>query len=166
MVGGTAGAGTLFRSNHDETSRGELLIALIPHIVRAPEFTEVNLRGISAGNDANVKLNYSPKPEPAGQLRPLRKPLRPSRRSGREPAKPAEPVQPRLIFSPATASVQLNAPVTVQLVLENVSDLYTAPMKLKFDPKILRLTSVRAGQLLSARRTEDQLYREHDERYR
>jgi general secretion pathway protein D len=46
--------------------------------------------------------------------------------------------------------VQLNAPITVQLVLENVSDLYTAPMKLKFDPKILRLTNVRAGQLLSA----------------
>ena len=41
------------------------MIALIPHIVRAPEFTEVNLRGIAAGNDANVKLNFSPKPEPA-----------------------------------------------------------------------------------------------------
>jgi general secretion pathway protein D len=38
----------------------------------------------------------------------------------------------------------------VQLVLENVSDLYTAPVKLKFDPKILRLTSIKAGQLMSA----------------
>jgi general secretion pathway protein D len=142
--------GRFFGSNHDETSRGELLIALIPHIVRAPEFTDVNIRAVSAGNDANVKLNYSPRPEPPPAAQAAPEAAAPKPVPGAEQAKPAEQVQPRLIFSPATASVQLNAPITVQLVLENVSDLYTAPMKLKFDPKILRLTNVRAGQLLSA----------------
>ena len=127
-----------------ENCRGELLIALIPHIVRAPEFNEVNLRGISAGNDANVKLNYLAEIRSGKRLRPGDSGScgpKPAPRT--EPAKPAEPVQPRLLFNPATATVQLNAPVTVQLVLENVSDLYMAPMKLKFDPKVLRLTSVR-----------------------
>jgi general secretion pathway protein D len=145
--------GRFFGSNHTESARGELLIALIPHIVRAPEFTEVNLRGISAGNDANVKLNYSPKPEAATTApasTPAPEAAAPTPAPATEPAKPAEPVQPRLIFNPATATVQLNAPVTVQLVLENVSDLYMAPVKLKFDPKVLRLTNVRPGQLMSA----------------
>ena len=145
--------GRFFGSNHTENSRGELLIALIPHIVRAPEFTEVNLRAIAAGNDANVKLNYSPKPEPAATAPatpPAPEAAAPTPAPGIEPAKPTEPVQPRLIFNPGTATVQLNSPVTVQLVLENVSDLYTAPVKLKFDPKILRLTSIKPGQLMSA----------------
>ena len=49
-----------FSSEHVEHQDIELLIALIPHIVRAPEYTEVNLRGVSAGSDAVVKLTYAP----------------------------------------------------------------------------------------------------------
>ncbi len=49
-----------FSSEHVEHQDIELLIALIPHIVRAPEFNEVNLRGVSAGSDAVVKLTYAP----------------------------------------------------------------------------------------------------------
>ncbi len=52
--------GWLFGSEHVEKDRGELLIALIPHVIRAPEFTDVNLRAVAAGNDQNVKLNYRP----------------------------------------------------------------------------------------------------------
>jgi general secretion pathway protein D len=145
--------GRFFGSEHVEKSRGELLIALIPHVVRAPEYTEVNMRGIAAGNDANVKLNYSPRPQPPAPTPAVPKtpapqpaPVAPAT----EPAKPVGPVQPRLIFNPATATVQLNAPVQVQLVLENVNELNAAPVKLKFDPKVLRLTSVQPGPLMSA----------------
>ncbi len=55
---------------------------------------------------------------------------------------------PRLTFNAATATVQLNTPVTVQVMLENVKELYTAPMKIKFDPKVLRLTSIKPGPLM------------------
>jgi general secretion pathway protein D len=43
----------------------------------------------------------------------------------------------------------LSSPVTVQLMLENVTDLSAAPVRIKFDPKVLRLTSVRPGSLMS-----------------
>ena len=149
--------GRFFSTEHKESARGELLIALVPHVVRAPEYNEVNLRTIAAGSDQNVKLSYTPRPvaptatpeatapvtaPPAATTTPVAPPAA-------EPAKPTEPAQPRLIFNPPTASVQLNTPVQVQLVLENVADLYTAPVKLKFDPKILRLTSIRPGPLMS-----------------
>jgi general secretion pathway protein D len=146
--------GRFFSTEHKDTARGELLIALIPHIVRAPEYTESNLKGIAAGSDQNVKLSYAPRvaalpptaPEtPAASAPPVTAPA-----AAAQPGTPTEPVQPRLIFNPATANVQLNAPIQVQLVLENVNDLYTAPVKLKFDPKILRLTSIRPGPLMSA----------------
>ncbi|HYP07213.1 MAG TPA: cohesin domain-containing protein [Bryobacteraceae bacterium] len=148
--------GRFFSTEHKEQARGELLIALIPHVVRAPEYTDANLTGIAAGSDQNVKLSYRPRPmpvatpEPAAQTPPATAAPAAPVAPAAQPAKAAEPVQPRLIFNPATANVQVNAPVEVQLVLENVTDLYTAPVKLKFDPKILRLTSIRPGPMMSA----------------
>jgi hypothetical protein len=43
----------------------------------------------------------------------------------------------------------LNSPVSVQLMLENVSDLSAAPVRIKYDPKVLKLTSIRPGSLMS-----------------
>ena len=54
----------------------------------------------------------------------------------------------RVMFTPAEASVQLNQPVTVSLVVENAADLFAAPLTIKFDPKILRLNDVVQGNLL------------------
>ena len=138
--------GRLFGSEHKEKNRGELLIALIPHVSARRSSTNANLEGIAAGNDQNVKLNYTPRPEPPPAPVATPEPL-PLPADGSETA--AAAVQPRLIFNPAIATMQLNSPVTVQLMLENVNDLYTAPMKLKFDPKILRLTSIKPGPLMA-----------------
>ena len=38
------------------------MIALVPHIVRTPDYSAENLRGIYAGTDQVVKINYAPKP--------------------------------------------------------------------------------------------------------
>ncbi|MCX6597493.1 MAG: cohesin domain-containing protein [Acidobacteria bacterium] len=58
------GFGLLFGSQGSDRSESELLIALVPRIVRSADITEVNLRGVAAGNDQNVKLTYGPRPEP------------------------------------------------------------------------------------------------------
>jgi general secretion pathway protein D len=57
----------LFGNDHTEKSRSDLLIALIPHIVRTPDYTAENLRGIYVGTDQVVKINYAPKPAPFGR---------------------------------------------------------------------------------------------------
>jgi general secretion pathway protein D len=120
-------------------------------VVRAPEYNEVNLRGISAGSDQNVKLSYTPRPVVTPTPEPPPTAVAPPTAAPAvDPAKSTEPVLPRLVFSPATANVPINTPIEVQLVLENVAELYTAPLKLKFDPKVLRLTSIRPGPLMSA----------------
>jgi general secretion pathway protein D len=54
---------TLFGSDHTDKVRAELMIALVPHIVRTPGYTAENLRGIYAGTDQVVKINYAPKDE-------------------------------------------------------------------------------------------------------
>jgi len=60
---------TLFGSDHTDKIRAELMIALVPHIVRTPGYTAENLRGIYAGTDQVVKINYAPKDEgPIGSI--------------------------------------------------------------------------------------------------
>src|ERR1035438_5091250 len=50
--------GRLFSSESVDRERQELMIALIPHVVRRPEYTAENLRGIAVGNQQSVHLNY------------------------------------------------------------------------------------------------------------
>ncbi len=139
--------GPLFGSHHTENNNGELLIALIPHIIRSPDYTDVNLRGVSAGNDQSVKLNYAPRPEPAPEAPAVAPPV--STPAAPVPTAPAPAAGPtRLFFNPATVQTQLGGAVTVALQVENATDLFTSPMKLKFDPKIVRLTSIHQGNLL------------------
>jgi general secretion pathway protein D len=58
--------GKLFSGESVDREHQELMIALIPHIVRRPEYTAENLRGIAVGNQASVHLSYGhQKPENA-----------------------------------------------------------------------------------------------------
>ena len=51
----------LFGQSTKDKQTGELMIALIPHIIRTPDYTAENLKGIYAGSDQVVKLYYAPK---------------------------------------------------------------------------------------------------------
>ncbi|HEY1493583.1 MAG TPA: hypothetical protein VGF49_03540 [Candidatus Solibacter sp.] len=48
----------LFSGENVDRQRGELMIAIIPHIVRAPEVTPENTRTVSVGTAATTKLTY------------------------------------------------------------------------------------------------------------
>ncbi|MBZ5624847.1 MAG: hypothetical protein LAQ69_40025 [Acidobacteriia bacterium] len=54
--------GKLFSGESVDRQRGELMIVLIPHIVRRLDITPENLRGIAVGNATTIKLNRAPKP--------------------------------------------------------------------------------------------------------
>lgn len=49
----------LFTGESVDRSRSELMIVIIPHIVRRPEVSPENIRGIATGNSTVVKLNYA-----------------------------------------------------------------------------------------------------------
>jgi general secretion pathway protein D len=155
----------LFGSEHTDKVRGELLIALIPHIVRTPDYTAENLRGIYAGSDQVVKLYYAPKkddgsPTAAG----------PSTTAPPEPAKPeasaapAEQPQPaasaanpaqtagaqtRVSFQPGTVQAKVSGMVSVNVQVDNPADLFSTALTIKFDPAKLRLNDIAPGDLLS-----------------
>jgi general secretion pathway protein D len=183
--------GPLFSSHHDQRTSQELLIALIPHIVRAPDYSETNLRGMDVGTDQVIKLNYShpkdqmpPPPAPAAPPAPATEPppaapapgaaapqasattppaaSAPASAPAGPPAAPPTPAEAaalnpaplpgsttRLFFSPNTAQGSVSSIIATSLNLENVENLASAPMKIKFDPKVVKLNKISQGNMMN-----------------
>ncbi len=173
----------LFSTEGKEDNRSELLIALIPRIVRAAEISDVNMRGVSAGNDQVVKVSFAPKPvkeeKPAPVVTPVAAPagapepapatiptqpqlppaLRPGGLPGGLPGGPLQPppgaVQPGqlggqalLYMTTPVMTAQMGTLVNVTVQMTGATDLSAAPMKVRYDPKLLKLMEVSKGGLL------------------
>jgi general secretion pathway protein D len=190
------GLGWLFKGVNVENDRNELVIALIPHIVRGPDITESNLRGVAAGNATQIKVGYAPRksaaeekpaaiaqastpaapgttPRPAVTAPPVTTPPATAVATPPTPAPPATapPLGPpatappatapviappgtapglgiaKIGFSPANVDTQLSSTVTVTITGDNITDMTSAAAQLKYDPRILRINNIVAGDL-------------------
>jgi general secretion pathway protein D len=148
-----------FSTDSKERNEGELLIALIPRIVRRPEIEEVNLRGVAAGTDQVVKVTLAPPAAEgarAAPAQPAPEPEPPAEAETRPPeegpeaAKPEPPAGARLRFNPAQVTVKRGATFTVTLALDNATDVFNVPIRIKFDPRLLRLNEIERGGLFVA----------------
>jgi general secretion pathway protein D len=93
----------IFSSESVEKSDSELLIALIPHIVRSPGITDVNLRPVAAGTDAAVKVSMTPReaPSAAKEAKPQPVPApAPQATPPQAPPAPATPPVERPVLQP------------------------------------------------------------------
>ncbi len=169
--------GRLFSGENIENDRNELVIALIPHIVRGPDITESNLKGVAAGNATQIKVTYGPRkgaaedkaavaPLPAIATAapvtapPVTAPPATAPRAIAPPATAPPAIAPsatapaaaptgtaRISFQPAALDAQLSSTVTVTLYGDNITDLTSAAAQLKYDPRILRINNIVAGDL-------------------
>jgi general secretion pathway protein D len=57
--------GNLFKGSNVDHNKDDVIIVVIPHIIRKPVYTDENLRAVAVGNTQTVKLNYAPKPSDA-----------------------------------------------------------------------------------------------------
>jgi general secretion pathway protein D len=159
--------GHLFKSKVTDQSLNELIFVLVPHIVRAQELTAENLRGVASGSDTVVKLNYAARHpvEPAAAPVAIAPPATTTPTATAPATAPPATASPataplataapppgaaRLSFTPLIVEGQLGAAISVPLIIENAEDLFTAPLKVKFDPKVIRLNDVVAGPLLTS----------------
>ena len=133
----------------------EVMIVLIPHIVRLATITAENIRSIASGTDTNATVRLeeqvmSPPVPPAQSMPPL--PAAPP-----APATPPAAAQPpaaqsqaaQLRFEPATVALQVGQTATIGVVVQNVQDLYSVPMLLQFNPAVISFDDVRQGGFLS-----------------
>ena len=134
----------------NETARGdetEIIILLTPHIVKMPEITDRNLRGILVGTQNDTRLRGVPLPPEEGPTARLELPAPgsagPSAAAATlELAGEGSVVESELVYlEPGIESV-----VRVRMNAENVAG---ADLEIEFDPASVRLRDVADGGLLS-----------------
>src|ERR1700678_2217605 len=140
----------LFGNVSKDKQKEQLMIALIPHIVRKPDITGLDMRGVAAGSDATVKLSYAPRvdvpaapaaPAPGASVAPG------STAPAGTPATPGGAAG--LTFNPARVQAPLSSQVKIAIEAQNMADLASVPVKVRWDPKILRLEMISPGVLLN-----------------
>ncbi len=183
--------GHLFSGESLQNNRNELVIALIPHIVRGPDITESNLKSVAAGNATQIKVGYAsratePSVTPVDGVAPAAgAPTGPPATAppnvgppatapqfagppatappnvgtpnvgppGTAPPNAAVRTAPvagaaaRISFAPSTTQAQLNSTVTVTLAGDGISNLASVAAQLRYDPRILRINNIVAGDL-------------------
>jgi general secretion pathway protein D len=156
-----------FSTDNVTSEDDEILIILTPHIVRMPEWTRENLKSLYSGSESEVKIrreesvrapNSQPpaaaQPSPTGQV------------TGAPPAAPqtsgtvptslgaattvqsgAEQAQVR--FEPKSLSLKVGQQETVGVVVDKVTDLFSIPFLLQYNPAVISVEEVRHGGFLS-----------------
>ncbi len=99
--------GKLFSGNSMNHNRDELMIVLVPHILRRPEITTENIRPIAVGNATVIQLHHAPKGSDATVVADNTPAAAPA-----TPVAPAVPAAPPLTQPVAPAGPPAAAPAT------------------------------------------------------
>jgi general secretion pathway protein D len=144
----------LFGNNTIDHEKDEILIVLIPHIVRMPSISAENLRSIASGTDTNAEVRLAdavllpepvkPQAAPAAQATPAA-----AAAPAPAPANTSASPNASLQFEPATAALKVGETSIVGVTVQNVQDLYSIPMLLQFNPAVISIEDVRQGGFLS-----------------
>src|SRR5580700_7351915 len=145
----------LFSTDSTDHEEDEVLIVMIPHIVRLPDWTRENLRGIYSGTDQSIQVKResairTPVTEPAkpaaqapaGVTAGMVVPAPGAGASGLGSAPAVNPPQGqpgKMRFEPGALALKVGETKTVAVVVENVSDLFSIPMLLQYNPAVVSI---------------------------
>jgi general secretion pathway protein D len=136
----------LFSDNSTEVKENEVLIVLTPHVLRLPSITAGNLRTLAAGTDTDARVyreNQEGMPTPAIPNAPSTSiPAQTAPPAGAAPAA-------QLHFDPSAVTLKPGDTTTLGLAISNVSDLYSIPLLIHYDPAVVQVEDVRNGGFLS-----------------
>ncbi len=146
----------LFSSDSIEHQEDEVLIMLIPHIVRLPQWTKENLRAIYTGPDQDIEVRRESEVRAPTQEKPKSTALTPAGivpggsapAGGTSAAASAPGMNPpqgqpgKLRFEPAGITLKLGETKTIGVVVDNVNDLFSIPMLLQYNPAVISIEEV------------------------
>jgi general secretion pathway protein D len=168
----------LFSQSTKSISENEIVFALIPHIVRGHDLSNLNQQPISVGTANAIDLRVAPAPAPANvpaQSAPAPGPahpqVQPQQQQQQQPPagnSPPQPLPPRdnaqqganqppgslqagssvLSFEPAAVTQAVNSTFMVNVSLGNAQNVYSVPSQISYDPKVLQLVNVSNGGFL------------------
>jgi len=146
----------LFSQTTTDHSETETVFALIPHVVRKQELTELNQEALDAGTASAISIRRVSHPvenSPQTPAQPQSQSIQPT------PANPAagqaaapQPTPngaPSFGFDPATINQTKGATFAVNVLLNGAQNAYSVPLQISYDPKVLQVVNVSNGTLLS-----------------
>jgi general secretion pathway protein D len=149
----------LFGQTQTEHSETETVFVLIPHIVRRQVLTNLNEEAIYVGTASALGLRRtSHTAAPAAQT------TSPASGAGsvavpQAPPPATAPPMPQLTdrgagqasfgFDPPASTQPVGSTFTVNVLLSGAQNVYSVPLQLSYDPKLLQVVNVSNGTLLS-----------------
>lgn len=146
----------LFGQTTTDHSQTETVFALIPHIVRKENITDLNQEALDAGTASAISLRrISRAAEPAAPAAApaptAAQPVPPANSPGNVPAvsQPSAPAAPGFAFDPPAITQPKGATFAVNVTLNGAQNAYSIPFQVSYDPKVLQVVNVSNGTLLS-----------------
>jgi len=141
----------LFSGEDVNNSENEVLIVVIPKLVRGRELAHESLQALSVGTDGDLMLRQQEEVSP-----PASAGMQPQSSfmeakgvtlTGDQGLQKDNP--PILRLDPAVASLKTGERTMIQVQVENVEDLFSAALMFRYDPALLSVDDVQHGDLLS-----------------
>lgn len=148
----------LFSDDKTDHQDNEVLIVLVPRIVRMPEWTKANLRPLFSGTEASVQVKKESEIRAPAQPSHTPAPANPSPAAATPAAGAPASTAPgataanqaaKMRFEPQSLSLKPGQTATVGIVVENVNDLFSIPLLLQFNPAVVSVEEVQHGGFLS-----------------
>jgi general secretion pathway protein D len=145
----------LFGQTNTEHRENEIVFALIPHVVRAQDLSELNQRALQVGTASAIELRRVSRPAPSdggapAQPTPAPAPTQPAPPSQTSPpSQGSAPGAASFIFDPANITQPAGSTFAVNVLLTGAQNVYSVPLQVSYDAKILQVVNVSNGGLLS-----------------
>jgi general secretion pathway protein D len=166
----------LFGQTTQDHATDELVFAIVPHIIRGSEVSEINQRAIDIGTANTIFLRHVSKPmaAPVPANPPAAQPSAPSQppanqASATPPADGGSPAQPgstpsiqvvqpatqaangmpSFMFDPATVTATKGGTFVVNLLISGAQNVHSVPVQMNYDPARVQLINVSNGGFLS-----------------
>jgi general secretion pathway protein D len=146
----------LFSDDNRSSDDDEILMILTPHIVRMPEWTKSNLKASYAGSETNVQTKRAsemraPQQQPPAASKPTNVQVAAAETNAQAPLNSDQSGKAAQIrFEPRNLSLKTGQTMTVGVVVDNVSDLFSVPFLLQYNPAVISVEEVRHGGFLQA----------------
>jgi len=154
----------LFGQTTQDHSENEIVFAVVPHIIRATDVNEMNQRAIDIGTATTIELHHAPRPavapsastaQPGQNGNPSIVPIgstpnQPARQTPSQAAGQNNPGgNPSFLFDPPQIQTEKGNTFAVNLLISGAQNVYSVPVQLNYDPKMLQLVNVSNGGFLS-----------------
>ena len=141
----------LFSQTNVEHKENEIVFALIPHIIRSRDVNDLNEKALEVGTASAIELRRTSQaepPAPVNQAAPAAAQAPPP-----EPQAQAAPqmaaAEASFSFDPANLTQAPGSTFAINVLLKGAQNVYSVPLQVSYDPKVLQVVNVSNGGLLS-----------------